>query len=187
MFTSSRPPTPRIVTRTIARRRRKPQLEVLEARTLLSGGFSDSFEGTTLDPFWSSNTQSGSIQLTTAMAHSGSQSVEFISTETALTKEIQLFHNFSSPTYGVTSVWMYDTGAGVDSSNYIGFQVSNSSPGFSAGLTTFDYGFRGGGPGYGDQYNYYDEPIVNSSLPTGIGELRHGINMKSLTRHSRCR
>jgi hypothetical protein len=154
MLASSRQPTDRIVTRTMARTRRKPQVEVLEARTLLSGEFSDSFEGASLNPFWSSNTQSGSIQLTNAMAHSGSQSVEFISTETALTKEIQLFHNFSSPTYGETSVWIYDTGAAVDSSNYIGFQISNSSPDFSAGLTTFDYGFRGGGPGYGDQYNY---------------------------------
>ncbi len=143
----------------------KPYLESLEARSLLRGGFTDGFEGATLDPFWSTYTQSGSIQLTTAMAHSGSQSVEFSSTQTSLSKYVNLFHNFSSPTYGVTSVWVYDTGAGVDSSNYIDFEISNTSVGFGSELGTQDYDL----PGNGDTYDYsYSAPPVASSGSTGI-------------------
>lgn len=153
----------------------KSTIPFLAALTLLLGGagssragFMDSFEGASLNPFWSTYTQSGSISLSTAVAHSGQQSAQFTSTETGLDKNIFLFHDFTSPTYGQTSVWIYDTGAGQSSSNYIGFRVSNQNTSFSAGLVAFDYGFRGNGPGYGDQYNYFDEPIVNSSLPTGV-------------------
>jgi hypothetical protein len=128
--------------------------------------FADGFEAPTLDPFWSTFIQGGSITLSKAQAHSGVQSAQFSSFDTGSNKYEQLFHNFASPTYGQTSVWIYDTGAGVASSNYIGFAVT--SPSFSAGLTTFDYGFAGGGPGRGDQYDYFDEPIVPNSLATGI-------------------
>jgi hypothetical protein len=129
--------------------------------------FSDGFEGSTLDPFWSTFLQSGSITLSTAQAHGGSQSAQFTSTNTGVNKYVYLYHDFPSPGYGSTSVWIYDTGAGVDSSNYISFSVNQGSS-LSAGLTAFDYGFQGGGPGYGDQYNYVDEPLLNSALPTGI-------------------
>lgn len=146
----------------------KPSLELLEDRCLLSFYFADGFEAPTFDPFWSMYTQSGSISLSTSQAHSGIQSARFSSTDTGLNKYVFLLHDFNPPIYGQTSVWILDTGAGVDSSNYIAFQVSQRGTNFAAGLTAFDYGFRGGGPGYGDQYNYYDQPIVNSALPTGI-------------------
>jgi len=130
--------------------------------------FVDGFEGSVIDPFWSTSTQSGSIALSTAKAHGGVQSAKFSSIATDADKYERLFHTFASPTYGTASVWIYDTGAGVSSSNSIGLAISNDSLGFSAGLTTFDYGFQGGGPGRGDQYNYYDLPAVDESTATGI-------------------
>ena len=70
----------------------------------------DGFEATTLNPFWSTSIQSGSIALSTGQAHGGSQSVQLSSTDTGVTKSIQLFHDFATPVYGVTSVWVLDTG-----------------------------------------------------------------------------
>ena len=80
---------------------------------------------------------------------------------------MSLFHDFSTPVYGVTSVWVLDTGAGADSSNYIAFSINNAALNFGAGLLTFDYGFQGGGPGRGDQYDYIDSPFVDVAA-TGI-------------------
>jgi hypothetical protein len=148
--------------------RRSPLfLEVLEDRCLLSG-FTDSFEGPTFDPFWSTTVQSGSISLSTAQAHTGAQSAQFSSTSTGVNKGLYLFHDFPTPTYGDMSVWIYDTGAGVSSSNYIYFQAYQTD-GSSVGIFTEDYGFRGNGPGYGDQYNYqYIHSSGDQLIPTGI-------------------
>lgn len=165
--TSRVTPTNR-ATRDRDRHRRRPQVERLEDRCLLSAGFSDGFEGPTLDPFWSTSTQSGSISLTTSVVHGGNRSAQFSSTSTGLDKHINLFHDFSSPTYGTVSVWFYDTGAGQPSSNYIGLAVNQRGTNFAAGLVAYDYGFAGGGPGRGDQYDYYDFPIVMNSPATGI-------------------
>ena len=129
--------------------------------------YTDGFEAPTLNPFWSTSIQSGSIALSTGQAHSGNQSVQLSSTDTGVTKSIQLFHDFSTPVYGVTSVWVLDTGAGADSSNYIAFSINNAALNFGAGLLTFDYGFQGGGPGRGDQYDYIDSPFVDVAA-TGI-------------------
>jgi len=130
------------------------------------GDYIDGFEAGTLNPFWSTNLQSGSITLSTAQAHSGSQSAQFSTTSTGSNMTAQLFHSFSSPTFGSASVWIYDTGAGVSSSNYIGFEVSNQIN-IIGYLTTFDYGFQGGGPGRGDQYDYQAFPGL-SNAATGI-------------------
>lgn len=138
-------------------------------RVACAGVFADGFEGAALDPFWSTFTQNGSISLTTDIAHSGNQSARFSSFNTFANKYEYLFHDFSTPTYGTTSVWIFDTGAGVASSNYIGFLVENANTGFYAGLTTYDFGFPGGGPGRGDQYNFYSNGFISAS---GINRTR---------------
>lgn len=120
--------------------------------------FVDGFEGPSIDPFWSSFTDNGSITLTSTIAHSGGQSAQFSSFNTSSNKYEYLFHDFATPQFGTASVWIFDTGAGVSSSNYIGFQIGNASQNFNAGLTTYDYGFAGGGPGRGDQYDYFVSP-----------------------------
>jgi hypothetical protein len=69
----------------------------LEDRTV-PAGFVDGFEGPTLDPFWSTLTQSGSVTFpSTAQAHGGSQSVQMNSSVTPQNKDVELEHTFSQP------------------------------------------------------------------------------------------
>src|SRR5437899_12070686 len=103
----------------------RPTLEALEDRTVPST-FVDGFEGPTLNPFWSQTTRSGSVKFpSTALVHSGHQSVEFDSIESSEDKGIGLVHTFETPTYGRVSVWLYDNGAGVFSSNYMILSVGD--------------------------------------------------------------
>ena len=94
----------------------RPCLDALENRAPMSG-FTDDFEGSSLNPYWSSSVSSGSIIFpSTERAHGGNQSVQFSSTNTSQSRKgIQIRHDFASPTYGTASVWMFDTGAGVNS------------------------------------------------------------------------
>ena len=103
--------------------------------------FTDDFEETTLNPFWSASASSGSIVFpSTAMAHSGNQSVQFSSTETGETKDLTLSHTFAAPIYGETSVWIYDTGAGAVSGNYVQLTIADSTNGDrGAYLNAWDY------------------------------------------------
>jgi hypothetical protein len=131
-------------------------------------GFTDSFEGAALDPWWSTFTQSGSISLSTAQARTGKQSLQLDTTASSLDKGVGVYHSFASPQYGDVSVWFYDTGAGVSSSNYITISINNQATGWGAALDTYDYGFAGGGPGRGDQYNYFDTATMANPSETGI-------------------
>ncbi len=117
--------------------------------------FTDGFEGSTLDPFWNANVQSGSITLSTAKAHSGVQSVQFSSVDSGEGKVLYLIHNFTGMMYGEVSVWFYDTGAGMESSNNVGITLMNSQlastgNGELADLFADDYDY----PGNGDTYVY---------------------------------
>src|SRR5260370_29037664 len=95
----------------------RPRLDVLEDRTLLSG-FVDGFEGPTLNPWWNGRVEnSGHLTFpSTAHFHGGTQSLELDSTYNTGQKDIRLQHFFDGPVFGRFSVWMYDTGAGIDSS-----------------------------------------------------------------------
>ncbi len=75
--------------------------------------FTDGFEGSTLDPFWTAKQQAGSIALSsTGQVHSGNQAAQFTSVYNAGQKEISLSHDFGQLMYGRVSVWVYDTSAG---------------------------------------------------------------------------
>ena len=101
--------------------------------------FTDDFEGSTLDPFWSKIEQSGSITFpSSAQVHTGSQAVQFNSTSGGQ-KHIALHHDFAAPVYGTSSVWMYDTGANSSSSNYLSLVVYDGSS-YSV-VSTDDYNF----------------------------------------------
>ncbi len=133
------------------RSRRSPRLEQLEQRTLMAG-FTDNFEGPALDPFWSPSAVSGSITFpSTAQAHSGNQSVQFNSTYNTGQKNITLAHDFASPIFGEASVWIYDTGADVASSNYIQLTIEDTTNGGGKGayLNAWDYD---AGPSNGGDY-----------------------------------
>jgi hypothetical protein len=106
---------------------------------LPAADFSDSFEGPSLHPFWSLLQNSGSITLSSNLAHTGEQSVRLHSTYNTGQKNIELFHVMSQPVYGRVSVRLFDTGADEQSANYLGIYVSNRELGVSASLFTQDY------------------------------------------------
>jgi virginiamycin B lyase len=125
--------------------------------------FSDNFEESALDPFWSTDIHSGSITFpSTAQAHSGSQSVQFNSTNSSEEKNIALFHHFDVPIYGRVSVWVYDTGAGEPSSNYIQLNVANTQLNQVAYVSTWDYDPD---PMYGSTY-IFGAPGVSTGFTT---------------------
>jgi parallel beta-helix repeat protein len=130
---------------------------------LLSGGFSDGFEAPTLNPFWSTQTQSGSITLSSALAHTGSQSVEFDSSVTSQAKAVFIYHTFTTPTYGDVSVWVYDNGAGVLSSNYLFLDVHDSQDSRIAEVFTDDYDL-----GVGNNGHDYDFNVGNTGYESNV-------------------
>jgi hypothetical protein len=118
--------------------------------------FTDGFEGTTLDPFWTTLQNSGSITFpSTAQVHSGSQAVQFNSTFGTGQKNIELNHTFATPQFGEVSVWLFDTGADLWSGNYLGLRIKNTALGVGASLFTndFDHGRQNGGNYY---FNVFD-------------------------------
>ncbi len=153
------------LSRTAARRaasRTRLALEVLEGRAMLAA-FTDDFESGTLDPFWSTNQTAGSISFpSTTQAHSGSQSARFNSTQFAGDKRIELYHVFPTPVFGRVSVWMFDTGADVSSSNYLGMYVLNQST-EGAGFQANDYDL---GPSNGGSYlaNSFGASQINTGV-----------------------
>lgn len=112
---------------------------------------SDDFESATLNPFWSTFALSGAVDFpSTAVVHGGTQSVALRTISTGQNMEVQLFHNFVSPTYGTASVWMFDAVADQPSGNYLAFYLTDAT-GFVAGIATQDFDF---GPSTGGTYNY---------------------------------
>lgn len=128
----------------------KPRLEALEDRSV-PASFTDSFEGSSLDPFWTKIEVSGFVTMpSTEEVHTGSQSVQFTSTNTSVDKNAGLRHNFDEPTFGRVSVWVFDTGAGEASSNQLWFSISNTIAGGGALLAGADYGIADGVAYYWD-------------------------------------
>ncbi len=122
--------------------------------------FSDDFEGSSLDPFWTKDEQSGYIAFpSTAQAHSGTQSVQFTSTNTGQHKDVRLYHEFSQPTYGRFSVWVYDTAAGSNNSNYSWIDLYGS--GHRSAIFTDDW--------RGDVYRINCPEIHYTSVARSIG------------------
>jgi hypothetical protein len=147
----------------------KPLVETLEDRNVPSG-FIDGFEGPSLDPFWNHKTQvSGTIAPTTALPHSGQQSLQMQTVNTSSNKYLFLGHNFADPTYGRVEVWVYDNGADVSSSNYLFLTLYNSAENKRAFIGTFDYDL-GAGNG-GDVYYFNNWAPQHSS-----GGIRSGID-----------
>src|SRR5438046_2646236 len=91
-------------------------VESLEMRDVPS--FSDGFEAAQLDPFWNRvQLDSGTITPSPDRPHNGGQSAKMQTVNTGSTKNLLLIHDFATPTYGKASIWVYDTGADVPSSN----------------------------------------------------------------------
>jgi hypothetical protein len=99
---------------------------VLALTTALSGDtitFSDNFEASSLNPFWTVSQQLGTVVLSTNENHtpSGNQSVEFDPSSTAGQHDMSLSHTFSSQTQGDFSVWFFDNGESFPDQTYYNF------------------------------------------------------------------
>jgi len=143
--------------RRLTMRRVDALILAVAALAILSGGlvtagisFTDGFEGATLDPFWSTRQDSGSVSLSNTQVHTGAQALQLSSTSGTGEKYIWVFHTFDQPVFGDVSVWMYDTGANEASSNYLGLELWNSVLDQGAALYTRDYdlGYPEGGGDY---------------------------------------
>lgn len=76
-------------------------------------GYCDSFEGKTLNPFWTVRQEYGSVMLTSEQSHLGSQSIKLDAKRGGL-REIWMSHRFADITKGTVSVWFYDTAPGAE-------------------------------------------------------------------------
>ncbi|MHB1032998.1 MAG: PEP-CTERM sorting domain-containing protein [Pirellulales bacterium] len=89
--------------------------------------FTDGFEGSSLDPFWTPVASAGVVHFpATARVHSGQQSVAFESLPGGQ-KGAGLHHDFAQPIYGEVSVWLYDNWAGNANANYAYLQIYNTA------------------------------------------------------------
>ena len=79
-------------------------------------GFTDSFEGPSLDPFWSVSMQNSSYSFSSEQARSGSQSLK-VEYESGKYAPFCPEHLFATPVQGTFSVWFYDTLAPVGGLN----------------------------------------------------------------------
>lgn len=141
--------------RTTIRNRTCLSTLALESREV-PAGFSDNFEGATLNSFWSTEQTSGTVVFpATVQHHSGLQSVGLTSVQTRQNKWIAIKHAFPQPVYGHFSVWVYDTGANVASSNYFALRLSNGTQ-----YTLIQ----------GRDYNHptYDYQFMNNNFSSGV-------------------
>lgn len=125
--------------------------------------FADGFEP---EPFWTVSAQPGcSAAPSTAMSHTGDWSTRFVSTNTGQPKGIGLIHQFAGPIYGRVSVWVYDSGADVGSSNYLALTLTNTALQKNVNIGTFDYDL---GPGNGGDVYYYQFCCANQPIRSPI-------------------
>jgi murein DD-endopeptidase MepM/ murein hydrolase activator NlpD len=117
----------------------------------------DSFEGSSIDPFWTLTQHNGNAQLSSAQSHSGSQSVQ-LTAKGGGQVDVWLTHVFSESLQGTLSVWFFDTGTGT----YAGLYASDSTnPAYGFASNVADWS-----PGYGSPYIWHGP---------GVGESRTSV------------
>jgi hypothetical protein len=100
--------------------------------------YDDDFEGVAINPFWVVTERYGTVTLSTAQSHNGSQSVAFSSTSGGQ-RDMRLTHDFPSPVVGDFSVYFYDAAPGQETL-YERLTLYNSAqPNAVASIGTQDY------------------------------------------------
>ena len=105
--------------------------------------FIDSFEGTTLNPFWSiEDQQNATYALSPDRNHSGSQSLKLIPLSGG-NRHMWLTHHTPAPNTGTVSVWFYDSAPGA-ATLYSFLYLQNTTvpvnaPGFRFAIGVTDY------------------------------------------------
>ena len=142
-------------------------LGVASSLSTFAIAFTDGFEAATLNPFWTSKAQSGSISLGSTMVYAGSQSLQLQSYYYSGQKDIRLFHTFEQAMYGTFSVMVYDTGADQNSGNYLQFYIKNAADDAAVlWVNDYDWGPSNGGNWY---YSVYDEGEVRDTVDGVLG------------------
>ena len=103
--------------------------------------FTDHFDGPTIDPFWSTFEQYGSLSFTTDHANSAPTSLAFAASAAPSNSgpNMIISHAFGSPTKGTFSVYFYDAAPG-QQTLYEMMELDNSTqPGVLAVIGTNDF------------------------------------------------
>ncbi len=132
------------------------------ARQAVAQNFSDGFEGDSIDPYWVVYERSGTVSLTTDEFHSGNQSLECSTFNSGENKGLQIDHCFDEPTYGRVSIWVKDTGANVQSSNYLTLWLVNRKLSYTTDIGVFDYDLGDGRGGDVYYYRNWNDGSMNS-------------------------
>lgn len=107
---------------------------------LQAQGFVDTFESTTLDPFWIPLTTNGSIVPDFGgTVYCGAGAAKLVTNGppgNGVNQGATLFHAFAGGAYGRLSVWMYDVNGSASSSNYVNLWC----PPFGIGIRDYNTG-----------------------------------------------
>jgi Collagen triple helix repeat (20 copies) len=112
-------------------------LVIATRATAAPSGYTDSFEGASINSYWTRMQQNGSIALSATHAHSGTQSAMFASSSGGQ-RQIQLTHSLGTPEKGTFSIWFYDVAPGQETL-YEQLVLSNASKGTYAEIGTMDF------------------------------------------------
>jgi hypothetical protein len=99
--------------------------------------YSDGFEGSSFNPFWTLTQQLGTITLSTDEAFTGTQSAKFTS-ESGGQRNLFLTHTFSSELVGTASVYFFDD-APDQETLYEKLVLTDSATGATASVGTQDF------------------------------------------------
>jgi hypothetical protein len=99
--------------------------------------FTDGFEGTSFNPFWTLTQQLGTITLSTDETFTGSQSAKFTAGSGGQ-RNLFLTHTFSSEMVGTVSVYFFDAAPG-EQTLYEKLSLSDSQNGTDANVGTQDF------------------------------------------------
>ena len=99
----------------------------------------DTFEASTINRYWTSSQQYGTVTLSTEKNHTagGRQSLKFSSSEGG-ERDIAVSHSFATPQKGLFSIWFYDVAPGQET-QYEQISVTNSRTGDIASVGTQDF------------------------------------------------
>jgi hypothetical protein len=99
--------------------------------------FTDGFEGSSFNPFWTLTQQLGTITLSTDESFTGSQSAKFTA-ESGGQRNLFLTHAFSSELVGTVSVYFFDDAPG-EQTLYEKLSLTDSENGTTASVGTQDF------------------------------------------------
>jgi hypothetical protein len=113
-------------------------LGAVGAQSAAAQSYSDSFEASSINPFWTIREQYGSVALSTDQHQSGLQSVKFSSTSGGQ-REMHLTHVFPTPTKGHFLIYFYDAAPGQETLyEHLNLYNSNSTDSATIGTQDFD-------------------------------------------------